>query len=552
MTPQELLKKYEGLGMFSKGRLNPSFIHYLHNRPELEQELLTVSPAPSLSEALYLLNHEKEKCRICGLPVEFKSYGGGYKTVCSPECRKQARAQNAPFKNPEIRAKAKETLRQNYGVENAFALKKKKSKPNAEKAKKTCKEKYGVEHPMKHAKIKQKALVKTIEKYGASCSLNNIAVREKAEKTLLEKYGVSRPFASKEIQEKARKTKEKKAFKKLFTSKRLKGMVTPLFTLDEFKGYQVPHPFKCNACGVVFNDDLKNGSIPRCPQCYPKYANARNPLEDEVADFIKSISPHENIVCNDRVLLEGKELDIYLPDRKLAIEFNELYWHSESKGRGKNYHLDKTKKCEALGIHLVHIFDDEWINQRDNIEALLESFLGVYSCKIGARNCGVREGISTREFLEDNHLQGYSPSSIEISLWYKDEMVACATFKKPRYSKESDWELIRFATKKRTHIVGALGKMLSFFRKNHPGSIVTYSDRRLFTGNSYRKTGFKELRPTPPDYWYTKNYRERESRLKYQKHKIPNGDPNLTERENMQLMGYDRIYGCGNWKFILE
>lgn len=38
-------------------------------------------------------------------------------------------------------------------------------------------------------------------------------------------------------------------------------------------------------------------------------------------------------------------------------------------------HLEKTLRCEKLGIHLVHIFEHEWINDKDNVVALLRNTL---------------------------------------------------------------------------------------------------------------------------------------------------------------------------------
>jgi G:T-mismatch repair DNA endonuclease (very short patch repair protein) len=67
-------------------------------------------------------------------------------------------------------------------------------------------------------------------------------------------------------------------------------------------------------------------------------------MEREVYEFILSLYNKE-IIRNDRTVLNGKELDIYLPDYNLAIEFNGLYWHSEDYV-GKNYHLNKTIECE--------------------------------------------------------------------------------------------------------------------------------------------------------------------------------------------------------------
>lgn len=38
-------------------------------------------------------------------------------------------------------------------------------------------------------------------------------------------------------------------------------------------------------------------------------------------------------------------------------------------------HIEKTLRCEKLGIRLVHIFEHEWINDKDNVVALLRNTL---------------------------------------------------------------------------------------------------------------------------------------------------------------------------------
>ena len=95
--------------------------------------------------------------------------------------------------------------------------------------------------------------------------------------------------------------------------------------------------------------------------------------------------------------------------------------------------------------------------------------------------------------------------------------------------------------------MGALSKLISHINSK---SIISYVDLRYGTGKSYEKIGFKKLGQSKPNYFYTKNHKIRENRLKYQKHKLElileQYDPNLTEWQNMQLNQFDRIWDCGN------
>lgn len=41
----------------------------------------------------------------------------------------------------------------------------------------------------------------------------------------------------------------------------------------------------------------------------------------------------------------------------------------------KTYHLNKTELCEQLGYRLIHIWENEWNNNKDEIKAKLENIL---------------------------------------------------------------------------------------------------------------------------------------------------------------------------------
>ena len=272
--------------------------------------------------------------------------------------------------------------------------------------------------------------------------------------------------------------------------------------------------------------------------------------------------PTENKILNYRKLIFPQEVDIYLPDIKLAIEYDGLMFHSQGKskysifkGVSKNYHLEKTNLVESKGAQLFHIFEGEDL---DIWTSMIKNKLG-FNTKIYARKCQVKEVSSqeARKFLEDNHLQGYANSKIRLGLYYNEELVSLMTFSKPRYTKNYDWELVRFCTLKGFNVVGGASKLLSSFRSNHKGSIISYANRRWSNGDLYRRLGFKEINRTSPGYYY---FKENEmilyTRDKFQKHKLKDlletFDERLTEEENMFENDYRKIYDCGNLVFVLE
>jgi hypothetical protein len=282
-----------------------------------------------------------------------------------------------------------------------------------------------------------------------------------------------------------------------------------------------------------------------CPKCRN---NSNSKQEKEVLDYIKSLYSGE-IIENDRKILEGKELDIVIPEKNIAIEYCGLYWHSETMGKDRNYHLDKLKKCNDKGYRLITIFSDEWTNKTPIIKSKLKSILGIGGESIYARKCVIKE-VDTKtkgEFLDQNHIQGRMLSNINIGLFYEDKLVSVLTFIK----KEEKYDLSRFASS--VQVVGGFSKMLSYFtRKYDPKHIYTFADLRYSEGNLYAKTGFEEVYRTKPNYFYFRG-NNRHSRVAFQKHKLSDKleifDPSKTEVQNMEDNGYDRIFDCGNIKF---
>jgi uncharacterized protein (UPF0212 family) len=290
----------------------------------------------------------------------------------------------------------------------------------------------------------------------------------------------------------------------------------------------------------------------KCPICYPDASSA----EIELRTFLEE---HNISAKNDWSILEGKELDLYIPEHSLAIEFNGIYWHSELQGKYKKYHLEKTQKCLEQNISLLHIFENEWsdANKREIWKSIILGKLGKHN-RVFARKTDLRivQKSEEKTFLEENHLQGSIGSKIALGLYLEEALLCLMSFGKNRMSNDVEWELLRFASKKGISVVGGASKLFKYFLNNFEGGIVSYSDRRYSQGNMYSKLGFTFSHFSEPNYFYFKNNLTLESRQKYQKHKLPklleNFDPSLTEVENMKNNGYNRIFDCGNsvWKIV--
>ena len=522
------------------------------------------------------------------------------------------------MQSKSVQEKLKQTNRERYGVDNVFQLEEKKEKirqTNLErygarnyvqsndwkrKTVATNIEKLGVPFPSQNALVVEKRIQTNMERYGGVAPACSIDVVQKMKQTNLERYGSEYSFDNEEINAKRERTwneryggnplanpdileqrkrtnVEKYGSESYMTSpvylaplyekwkQRFAGKVEPLFTADEFHGVNCgeEYAWRCCKCGTEFRThihttdiDLDERMLPRCPVCHPIVGGVSNG-EHELFEFIKSVYNGE-LVVRDRRAIRPQELDIYIPDKKVAIEFDGLYWHSEEQGKDASYHLGKTRACEENGIRLVHVFEDEWRFQRPIVEDRLKSILGVGQKSIFARKCIVKAigAKESNEFLEHNHIQGADGAPIRYGLFYNGELVAVMTFGKPRFSRGYDYELIRFASKLGTHVVGGASKLLACFSRLNSGSIVSYADRRYSDGNLYRKLGFRLKNISQPNYWYVKNC-DKLSRYACQKHKLPAllGDgfnPEWSESENMAQNGWNRIYDCGNFVFVKD
>lgn len=284
--------------------------------------------------------------------------------------------------------------------------------------------------------------------------------------------------------------------------------------------------------------------------------------EQQVVDFIKSIYNGE-VITSNRSILNGQEIDIYIPEFNLAFEYDGLYSHAyrpwestPSLIKDRNYHLNKTLKCKEKGIALYHIFSDEWANRPSAWQNMIQSRLQKNTITIPARKCPVEplNGLLCDYFLDQYHIQGKDKSGLKTALFYKNEPIAVMTFGKSRFNKNVEWELIRYCVKSNYNIPGGFSKLLTHFRREHPGTIVSYADRRYSDGGVYEKNGFKLIRTNRPNYKYIdKGRRNTINRMLLQKKNLLKvlNKPELTEEQLAYELGYMKIYDCGTLTFVI-
>jgi len=285
------------------------------------------------------------------------------------------------------------------------------------------------------------------------------------------------------------------------------------------------------------------------------YDSGPSKSEQQVASFIKSLGLQ--VQQSDRNILSGLEVDIVVPSKKIAIEFNGSYFHSDLF-KHKRYHLNKTKELNNKGYRVVHIWEVDWYNNRKIVESLLRSICGKIQTRIYARETNIQQ-ISREDaakFLDNNHLQGNAVGRVFLGAYHKGQLVQVMTFSKLRAAtgrkhKQGSFELLRYATKTNIQVVGGASKLFNFFIQNYkPNYILSYAKRDWSEGNLYKALAMSFAGNTPPGYCYVKS-RKRFSRFQFQKHKLvqDGADPNLTEYQIMLQNGYHRVWDCGNLKF---
>lgn len=478
-------------------------------------------------EKLYLYYNnmnEQPKCPTCGKPSLFISFFKGYRIYCSQKC--------------------------SY------------TQDRSKKISDTIEKKYGVRHALQSSICRQKYEETSIIKYGVRNISLTDEYKAKFKKTMIDEYG-GIGSSSNIIKDKVIKTRRQNRL----NNDIIKGQIG--YTEDGKWIMKCPYNDHtgsiCDNCDKTYIispnnyfDRLKMDTEP-CTKLLPICNNLIKGTTIEI--FIRNILDKHNIeyLTNVRNIISPKEVDIYIPSKNIAIECNGLFWHSKKES---TYHIEKFKACQEKGIQLLTLWED-WIRTKPEIvESVLLSKLGIYNNKIYARKCDIREVDSKicNKFLNENHIQGRSTSTIRYGLYYNNELVSVMTFSKSRIGvgkNEDGFELVRFCNKKNTLVIGGASKLFKHFIKQHnPNQIVSYSSNDISIGNLYKTLGFTNEYKINQSYWYIQQGTfERFHRYNFRKDKLKEMGYdiiNLTEREIMSSLPYYRIYDSGTIRWVYE
>lgn len=316
---------------------------------------------------------------------------------------------------------------------------------------------------------------------------------------------------------------------------------------------------KHDECGVIRSNRLEGLIRQGCPSC-TNTGTSKGELE--VLALVHSFGLE---AYSTRKIIKPKELDIYIPSLKLAIEYCGLYWHSEISGKSKNYHYDKMKACEAQGIRLITLFSDEWEDRKEQVTGFLTSVLGQAKQRVFARKCVVKEveGDVAKDFLDTYHIQGKALFKIAFGIYFEDELLGLVSGSGHHRQKGSDapFVLNRLVFKKDTCVVGGTSKLLkhliNYARNEGYPKLISWSDSKFSQGAVYEKTGFTMVQELRSDYSYVvgatgKRQSKQSNKKKCLLSKGAIGSMVNTENELAKTLNLNRIWDCGKKRFSID
>ena len=471
---------------------------------------------------------------------------------------------------PDVKKKQQQTLLKRYGVENPS-----QSKIFKEKRQQTFNERFGG-NPSKNCNIKQKKQQTFATHYGCNNYFLSVEGKQHIKNIMLEKYGATNPSNVKQFCQKRKQTYLDKygvdhisKVNEFIEKRRLKsvekwGVDDPslryytenqleiLRDQSNFISYIKSLPIKTYSY-IAQNIDVDVTTIIRYVKKYDveslieKWCS-RSCEEEELLQYITSI--YKGVVsANNRSELDGLEIDIYLPQKKIGIEYNGSYWHRVG---GRKYTPKmKTQLAIKKGIRLIHIYDYEWVNNKEMIKKFLYYLINRRKQRfLNIQDLTLKEidKQTIKQFLEENHWFGGQLQKIHKSygLFTLDgELVSVSSFNKYSGNKY-DWEWKRYCNKLGVAINGgAPEKFLEEFAKDHHGVLVDYQQMDRFPSISSERMGFKKLR-------WNEGYVSSNNRYGFVRHRfIP--ENGLTKEETMKKYGYDfEVPNAGTVTWIKE
>ena len=304
----------------------------------------------------------------------------------------------------------------------------------------------------------------------------------------------------------ARKTKTENSHQKI--QQRLNEC--NLVALNSFKNTSLQ--LQCNICKNEFvytkqyfqNDKkYKKKNKKFCDVCYPRHDTKTSGGEEEINSYIASLDITTISSC--RNLIWPYEIDIFLPDHNVGIEYCGLYWHSELGGSGKSRHLNKREMAAEKDIIILTVFEDEWHNQKDIVMSNICNITGKHKKEIESNNIMPVNRNILNEFLVENHISGIGKYTVGYGIYHENEIVSVMSF--------NNSEINRYADKNFCNVHNSFQKLLNYHISSHNNRITGFIDKRWHGNeNHFTENGFNEISHSVPYYWHIESNRLRRYR----------------------------------------
>lgn len=332
---------------------------------------------------------------------------------------------------------------------------------------------------------------------------------------------------------------------------RLSIDVPSVSILSDWKSYESQNSLLkilCKRCSL--QDEVSFFNLMRCWRC--KSCNPVGSRQQlEISAFVKSLG--FEVEDSTRSVIPPLEIDVWVPSKKIAIEYHGLYWHSGGRESTfeKNRHRKKYEICASAGIKLIQIFSDEWIEKKEICQSIIQNALGLNQTKLNARDCVVKE-ISTKEaqeFLDKTHISGYTRCKHKFGLFHCEfGLVGIATTRTPIQGRWGNLsELARMSFLQGVTVRGGASKLLEKVKKQALidgfEGVLSYADLRFGTGSVYEKCGLACVGESQINYWYTDGHK-RIDRFAFK------AQPGKSEKQVTEEAGVRAVWGSGNKIFV--
>lgn len=532
-------------------------------------------------------------CQTCGNRTKFLGFTKGYRTYCSSVCmgndkefwdkHKQTSLNRYgcefPSQSDKIKNKIKKTNLKKYGTEYSF-----QSNDVKNKIKETNLKKYGTEHYNNSVQIKKTLNNKSEKEWrdiinkreqtykkktGYSNPFENPDVKQKIRQTNLKKYGTEIASQSDSVKQKISATKlnytdEENTLinlKRSDTCLKLYGKSTisqldfikekisqskkehNLQKYDNVKSIIDSRIFCCycndEQCNLCKDKEflITRSMYLKRQKHNEELCTIKNPInhsssyeEKDFRNFISEIYK-KNIIYNDRQILKGKEIDVYIPELKLGFEFNGIYFHSELY-KSKSYHQEKTILAQKSDISLIQIWEDDWSYKRTVVESIIKRRLGL--CDLyDVNKCQIKDIniYEAKDFIKHNDLCEYIESDINLGLYHNNMLISILTLKK---YNTSDYEICNFSIKNNMNVNGGFQKLLNYFIDiYYPSKITAKISLDLNSEHIYIENGFKNVKILDVDYIWSNSSTENKYLFNNKRHRF--------NKREMKQFGYDKF-----------